>query len=59
MSAHWCAIPSVGAFLLNSKIGNILLAVVNITFGGGLDGVSILSELLGNENLVEDTKKIV
>lgn len=54
-----CAIPYVGAFLLNAAIGNIILALVNITFGGGLDGASILSELLGIENLVEDTKKVV
>lgn len=54
-----CAIPYAGAFLLNAAIGNIILALVNITFGGGLDGVSILSELLGIENLVEDTKKVV
>ena len=54
-----CAIPYTGAFLLNAAIGNIILALVNITFGGGLDGASILSELLGIENLVEDTKKVV
>lgn len=54
-----CAIPYAGAFLLNTAIGNIILALVNITFGGGLDGASILSELLGIENLVEDTKKVV
>ena len=54
-----CAIPYAGAFLLNAAIGNIILALVNITFGGGLDGASILSELLGIENLVEDTKKVV
>ena len=54
-----CAIPYAGAFLLNVAIGNIILALVNITFGGGLDGASILSELLGIENLVEDTKKVV
>lgn len=52
------AIPYTGAFLLNSAIGNIILALVNITFGGGLDGASILSELLGIENLVEDTKRL-
>lgn len=54
-----CAIPYAGAFLLNAAIGNIILALVNITFGGGLDGASILSELLGIENLVEDTKNVV
>lgn len=54
-----CTIPYAGAFLLNAAIGNIILALVNITFGGGLDGASILSELLGIENLVEDTKKVV
>lgn len=54
-----CAIPYAGAFLLNAAISNIILALVNITFGGGLDGASILSELLGIENLVEDTKKVV
>lgn len=54
-----CAIPYAGAFLLNAAIGNIILALVNITFGSGLDGASILSELLGIENLVEDTKKVV
>lgn len=54
-----CAIPYAGAFFLNAAIGNIILALVNITFGGGLDGASILSELLGIENLVEDTKKVV
>lgn len=53
-----CAIPCAGAFLLNAAIVNIILAFVNITFGGGLDGAAILSELLGIENLVEDTKKI-
>ena len=35
------------------------MALVNIAFVGGLDGASILSELLGIENLVEDTKKVV
>lgn len=54
-----CAIPYAGAFLFNAAIGNIILSLVNITFGGGLDGASILSELLGIENLVEDTKKVV
>lgn len=54
-----CAIPSAGAFLLNGAIGNLVMALVNMTFGGGLDGASILSELLGIENLVEDTKKVV
>lgn len=54
-----CAIPYAGAFLFTAAFGNIILALVNITFGGGLDGASILSELLGIENLVEDTKKIV
>lgn len=54
-----CTIPYAGAFLLNAAIGNIILTLVNITFGGGLDGASILSELLGIENLVEDTKKVV
>lgn len=54
-----CAIPYAGAFLLNAAIGNIILALVNITFGSGLDGASILSELLGIENLVEETKKVV
>lgn len=54
-----CTIPYAGAFLLNAAISNIILALVNITFGGGLDGASILSELLGIENLVEDTKKVV
>ena len=54
-----CAIPYAGAFLLNAAIGNIILALVNIAFVGGLDGASILSELLGIENLVEDTKKVV
>lgn len=54
-----CAIPYCGAFLLSVAIGNIILALVNITFGGSLDGASILSELLGIEDLVEDTKKVV
>lgn len=52
-----CAIPNAGAFLLNAAIGNMLMALINMTLSSGLDGATILSELLGIEHLVEVTRK--
>lgn len=53
-----CAIPSAGACLLNAAISNTMLILVNITFGSGLDGASALAEILGIDDLIEETKKV-
>ena len=54
-----CAIPSIGAFCIIAAIFNILSVLENFTFSRGLDGASILSEILGIEDLVDGTKKVV
>ena len=48
-----------GGMFLIAAIQNAFLAVMNLTLIKGLDGMAILSELLGVEEVIETTKNIV
>lgn len=54
-----CAAPALGAALLCAGLNNLLLAMVNIIFADGLDGMSILEDLLGIEGLADSAREIV
>ena len=52
-------IKPAGCFFLGCAINNILLGALNLTFLDGIDGMRILAELLGLEDIVDRTKRIV
>ena len=49
--------PSSG-FFLGASIQNIFLALLNLTLIDGFDGMAIMSELLGVEELIDKVKRI-
>ena len=51
-------IPLLSGFFLGAAIQNVFLALLNLTFINGLDGTTIISELLGVEDLVEKAKSV-
>lgn len=50
---------TVSGFLLGMIIQNVLLAIINLTFINGFDGMAIMSELLGADNIVEKAGKVM
>lgn len=54
-----CVLPSISMILLYASINNVFLAFINTTFVEGLDGTSIISELLGIEDLTEKVKGVL
>lgn len=50
---------TVSGFLIGMIIQNILLAIVNLTFINGFDGMAIMNELLGVDNFVEKAKRLL
>jgi len=50
---------NLGGMFLIAAIQNAFLAVMNLTFIKGLDGMAILSELLGAEEIAENALKII
>lgn len=49
----------VSGFLIGMIIQNIMLAIINLTFINGFDGMAIMSELLGADNIVEKAGKLL
>lgn len=49
----------LSGFFYGASICNLLLALVNLTFAEGLDGMTIIGELLGIEDLVEEANNVV
>ena len=54
-----CAFPSIGSPLLGAAFNNAFLALINLTLIEGLDGASIVSDLLGIEDIVSKSKEIL
>ncbi len=54
-----CVLPLISATLSYAAVNNVFLALINITFVEGLDGTSIISELLGIEDLTEKVKLVL
>lgn len=54
-----CAVPALGAAFLYAGLDNFLLAMFNIIFVDGLDGMSVLGDLLGIEDLTDSAREIV
>jgi hypothetical protein len=52
-------VHSCGRMFLFAAFSNGILGILNLTMTGGLDGMSVLSELLSTENLVDRAKSIV
>lgn len=52
-------VPSLGGFCLNAALCNGFLGLVNLTLIEGLDGASVISELIGTPELIARTKKYV
>ncbi len=50
---------TVSGFLVGMIVQNILLAIVNLTFINDFDGMTIMSELLGADNIVEKAGKVL
>lgn len=46
-------------FLVGMIIQNVFLAIINLTFVNGFDGMTIMSELLGADNFVVKAKKVL
>lgn len=49
----------LGSFFYASAVCNFLIAAVNLTVASGIDGINILSELLGVQNLADNAKKVI
>lgn len=49
---------SLGGFFLGAAIQNVFLALLNLTFVNGFDGMTIMGELLGAEDIVHKAKRI-
>lgn len=49
---------NVSGLLVGMIIQNIFLAIINLTFINGFDGMAIMNELLGVDNFVEKAKKL-
>lgn len=49
----------LSGFFLGAAINNIFLGVLNLTFINGFDGVKILSEIFGVDDLVQRSKDIL
>lgn len=48
----------LSGFFLGASIQNVFLALLNLTFVNGFDGMTIMSELLGVEGLADRAKRI-
>ncbi len=53
------AFPPISGVLLSAAVFNTVLGVVNLVFIKGLDGCSLVSELLGIDNAISFSNKIV
>ncbi len=51
--------PAGSGFFFGGAIQNVLLALLNLTFVNGFDGMAIMSELLGVQNLADTAKKLI
>ncbi len=49
---------TLSGFFLGASIQNVFLALLNLTFVNGFDGMTIMSELLGVEGLADRAKRI-
>lgn len=45
-------VPSLSAFYFGTALSNLLLALLNLTFTEGLDGMAVMGKLLGADSLV-------
>ncbi len=52
-------IESLSGFFLGMAINNVFLALVNMTFIRGFDGSTIISELLGVEDVIGKAKRVI
>lgn len=51
--------PALGGMFLVAAVQNVFLAFLNMTFIKGLDGMRVMSELLGIEDMVEKSMNVV
>ena len=52
-------IPHFGGMFLNAAICNAFIGALNLTFIKGLDGTSIVSELLGTDELIDKARSVI
>lgn len=51
--------PSFGGIFISAAVCNAFIGAINLTFIKGLDGTSIVSELLGIDDIIDSAKNIV
>ncbi len=49
---------SLSGFFLGAAIQNVFLALLNLTLVDGFDGMAIMGELLGVENVISKARRI-
>ena len=54
-----CVLPGLGMSLLLAAINNVLLALINVIFIAGFDGISIIEEYLGIRNIATAGRTIL
>lgn len=54
-----CKISSLSGFFIGAAIQNLLMALTNMTFVNGFDGMSIIGELLGDRALYYKIKDVL
>ena len=54
-----CVLPGVGGFLFFAAIHNAILALLNLIFVKDIDGMGIISEYIGCENLFQYAKETI
>ena len=54
-----CLLPGVGGFFFYAAIQNAILALFNLLFVKGIDGLSIVSEYVGCEDLIQYAKEVI
>ena len=54
-----CILPGAGAFLFYAAIQNAILALFNLVLVKGIDGLGIVSENLGCEDLIQYAKGVI
>ena len=54
-----CFLPEAGGFLFFAAVQNAMLALINLIFVTGIDGMAIISEFTGCDDLFRYAKKTV
>ena len=49
----------LSGFFLGAAVNNAFIALLNLTFLNGIDGMKIMEELMGTENIVERAKSVI